>query len=255
MSAPVTTPDGPFAVAVAELPLSVYRSLETAGSILVLAAEAGWGERARAASVNGAAAVIVRDTHSLSPDEFSAARASQAPVIIERGLLRPDVVSDVVESAVGAPSLIQVECSGSSGELATVTRDAIGWGRVLAGGRLEHVAATMTSRGLCLLLERREPGLAPLRVNVLASRRSAPTWIRGTVIGADRLEITVDTARRTTVVERVVAGGRMTLPTRWESPERVLLRHAVAVVSSGVEPSDLADLEHDATLAALALAS
>jgi hypothetical protein len=164
-------------------------------------------------------------------------------------------VGDAVQHAIAAPSLVQIECSGSSGELATVTRDAIGWGRVLAGGRLEFVAATMTSRGLCVLLERREPGAAALPVTVLASRRAAPAWIRATAIGSDRLEVTIDSARRLAVVERSTAAGRTTLPTRWESPERVVLRRAIAFASTGEASSDLAELEHDAVLAAISLDS
>lgn len=255
MSIAVAAPDGPYAVAVAELPLSAHRSLERAGSIVVIDADAGWGKRARAAVGDRALAVVVRDARSLSANEFDAARAAAARVVIERGLLRADTVADAVANAIATPSLVQIECSGSSGELATVTRDAIGWGRVLAGGRLEFVAATMTSRGLCVLLERREPGAAALPVTVLASRRAAPAWIRATAIGSDRLEVTIDSARRLAVVERSTAAGRTTLPTRWESPERVVLRRAIAFASTGEASSDLAELEHDAVLAAISLDS
>lgn len=249
MSRGVNTADGPYAVAVAELPLSAHRSADRAGAVVVVPGDAGWRDAARRAEADGAAAIIVRD-----PGVIDAVRppasAGTAPIVIERVLLRSDVAFDAGQAPVPELALIQVECSGSSAEFDTVLRDAIGWARVLGGGALTLLTVTATSRGLCVLLERPavDAGDRPVAVTVLASRRAASAWIRAVAIGADRVEVTIDNARGIAAVERSTAAGRLTVPPRWESPERVVLRRAL---DAARDTDECAEWEQDATLVAL----
>jgi hypothetical protein len=255
MSTPVNTADGPYAVAIAELPLSAHRSPERTGAIIVVPGDAGWRDSVRRARDDGAAAIIVRSPGSADADEIDSSRdrGSTPPVVMERQLLRADVASDARQLSIPDLSLIQIECRGSSAEFDTVFRDAIGWARVLGGGSLDFLGVTTTSRGVCVLLERAaaDAGSRSVAVTVLASRRAAPAWIRAVAIGTDRVEVTVDNARQAVSVESATVAGRRALPPRWESVERVVLRRAIEVASAPETSHDFEEWEHDEALSVL----
>lgn len=259
MSIAVHTPDGPYAAAIAELPLSAHRSPERHAAIVVISGRAGWAGRLDEAVAAGARAVILREPEAGDLADLDAAGAAAAvPIIVDRPLLRSDLVDDVRAGAARAPALVQVECSASGAEFAAVARDAVGWARVLAGGALALEASRSTARGFSALLS--WPGddsVGGVPVSIVATRRSGTDpWIRAIALGVERTEVTIDVARGSAVVERTSEAGRVIHPTRWESAERVVVRRAIEALESESIPSrgsaGLADLDADARLAAAA---
>jgi hypothetical protein len=256
MSIPIRTADGPYAVAIAELPLSAHRSEDPTGAVVVVEARSGWGEKLVEAAAQGACGLVVRDPQAGASGDLAAANATPPalPVVVDRPLLRGDLVDDVRRGGTRAPAMVQVECSGSGADFATVARDAFGWARVLAGGPLVLVSAQPTSRGFSALLT--WPGddiAAVVPVAVLATRRAGTApWIRAIALGADRTEVTIDVARGSAVVERTSEAGRVIHPTRWESAERSVLRRALEALDEFSGQSELADLQLDTTLSAQA---
>lgn len=258
MSIAVHTPDGPYAVAIAELPLSAHRSPERHGAIVVISGRAGWAGRLDEAVAAGARAVILREPEAGDLADLDAAGAAAVPIVVDRPLLRSDLVDDVRAGAAHAPALVQVECSASGAEFAAVARDAVGWARVLAGGALALDASRSTARGFSALLSSRgDDGVGGVPVSIVATRRSGTDpWIRAIALGVERTEVTIDVARGSAVVESTSEAGRVIHPTRWESAERVVVRRAIEALESEPIPSrgsaELVDLDADARLAAAA---
>jgi len=150
-----------------------------------------------------------------------------------------------------APGALAVECHAPARTLGPALRDAIGWARVIAGAPLVRRAADVWGARTLALLES-DQGAA---VSVLAAaQQGAPSLgrVRITSIGATRVEVDADLDL---VVSLTDAAGRTVLPARFEGPERVALRRALAAARAGARPSDLAELRHDAALAAAVLAA
>ncbi len=253
MTTAVYSSDGPYIAAIAELPLSAYRSSRVAGSIVVLSGGVGWSNHLAGAVTDGALEIVVSDPHTDDADEIFAALASlpEVSIVVDRPLLRSDLVDDVRQFGTSAPILVQVECSGSGAEFATVARDALGWARVLAGGQPELTSSRSTPRGFSALLTVPASVRSPqIYVTVLATRRqgTAP-WIRAVALGTERIEVTIDLARRSAIVARAAESGRTVQPTRWESAERVVLRRALDVP---VGRNEIAELLLDTCLVARA---
>lgn len=253
---PVHAPDGPYAAATAELPLSARRSPERRGAVVVVSGRAGWAARVAEAAADGARAIVLRDPEPGHGSDLAATLDAppSVAIVVDRPLLRSDLVDDVRRSGTRAPAAVQVECSGSEAEFSTVARDALGWARVLAGGPLRLASTRSTARGFTALLtgpaDDRSVGVA---VSILATRRpgTAP-WIRAIAVGAERTEVTIDLARGSAVVESATEAGRVIHPTRWESAERVVLRRALDALETGSVPAELAELQLDTAVATAA---
>lgn len=141
----VSTADGAYRVAVAELPR-------------------------RAALGDGTGAVRIAD----------GVLEAGGSTVVARRWLRADVVAD----AAGAPARsVLVECGAAPGEVEELLRDAIGWARELAGGPLDVGECRATARGILVRLEgtrsgatvllaRREAGPSWLRVLALDTART-----------------------------------------------------------------------------------
>lgn len=256
MRVAIRTAEGPYAAAVAELPLSAHRSSDPAGAIVVLEARSGWGDQFAAVAAQGARGIVVRDPQASGSDDLATAitAAPGLPVVVDRPLLRCDLVDDVRRGGTRAPALVQVECSGSGADFATVARDALGWARVLAGGPLVLVSSQSTSRGFSALLTwAGDDVAAPVPVAVLATRRAGTApWIRAIALGAERTEVTIDVARGSAVVERASEAGRVIHPTRWESAERAVLRRALDALDGRGDRTELTELQLDTTVSARA---
>ncbi|MGN6220431.1 MAG: hypothetical protein ACTHNQ_13095 [Microbacterium sp.] len=237
-----------YRVAVAELPASSELAASAAGSIVVVRGDGHWWTIAADAIGAGAAAVVVAGPGSAPVDalEALAASAGGIPVLLDRPLLRPDMVRDVSEAlADAAPAAaLVVECHAPAAALRATLREAVGWARVVAGAPLALRTSESSGRRVLALLSSETDAAVSV---VAAAQPGAPALgrVRITTIAEKRIEIDAGLEAVVTVAD---AGGDRILPTRFEARERVALRRAVAAVRAGQPSADLADLRHDMLL-------
>ncbi|MBW9120077.1 hypothetical protein JNB63_08230 [Microbacterium trichothecenolyticum] len=249
MTTPVRTDLAPYRIAVAELPASAVASRDVDGAVAVVAGVRAWWQAAADASAGGAAAVVVAQP-AAAPVEALDALASVAdatPVVLERPLLRADVVAAIGGAFEGVPAAgaLAVECHAPDLTLAVALRDAIGWARVLAGGPLTLRAGESWGGRVLGLLETEHGAAVSI---VAAPQPGAPSLgrVRITTIAEVRVEVDADLDTALVITD---AEGRSILPARFESSERVALRRAITAVRTAERPFDLADLRHDTALA------
>lgn len=238
----VVDPTGRYHAAVAELPLSTRSAERVPGALVVIPGTAGWTDAALAASETGAAALVVAEPEFVPAAELrSLAQGLHIPLIIERPLLRADVAKDAIDRRAGeSPRVLAVDGGAGAAGLLSVTRDAVGWLRVLAGGGL----AVASSDGALALLQT-EAGIAGT-LTVTVTARPGPGWIRAHALGETITDVEIDgRAARVTTASAV---GRLTSPTRFESSERLALRRAVAVLADRDRSDDLGELLADTDL-------
>ncbi|MFB7893735.1 hypothetical protein ACFC1I_16165 [Microbacterium sp. NPDC056044] len=255
MTTPVRTDLDAYRVAVAELPESAVASRDVEGAVVVVPGADAWWVVASDAITAGAAAVVVARP-AVGPIEALDALASLAgavPVVVERPLLRADMVAAAGASIeeLPAPGALVVECHAPARTLGPALRDAIGWARVIAGTPLApRTTESWGGRVLALL----ESGLGSAVSIAVALQPGAPSpgRLRITSIAATRVEVDADLD---TVVAVTDATGRRILPARFESSERVALRRAISAVRTAERPSDLADLRHDTGLSVALLSA
>jgi hypothetical protein len=237
-----------YQAAIAELPLHTREAQDAAGAVVVIAGDAPWGDGVRRAAAAGARAVIVSRPAAVPAADIRALRAElgSLPIIVERLLLRSDAASDVAAArAVTGSSevrLIVVDAAAPVAEAGVVLRDAIAWARVLSGGALAWHAA---SGGLALS-DGRESGDVPVALSVIEVDAGA-SWIRAQALGEVRSELGATAGRA--VISTTGEHGAVVAPTRFETPQRLALRRAIAALESGEEPPDLEELATDAALA------
>ena len=240
----VVAPAGAYRATVAELPLSARPGDGPAGAVVVVSGDRGWPDAVRAAEEAGARAVVVADPGPAPLAEVQRlTRHTRIAVVLERPLLRADAAEDAQSARTAQaggvmPRTIVLDAAASAGRLSVIARDAVGWGRVLAGGQ----APTLVSadRGLALL-ETADGTSLPL--SVVATRRPGRGWVRAQALGEVLIEVEVE--RRASSIAVATAAGRFVLPTRFESSERLALRRAVAAAEARERPSDLNDLIAD----------
>lgn len=255
MTTPVRTDLDAYRIAVAELPGSAIVSPDVKGAIAVVPGDDVWWVAASDAIAAGAAAVVVAQP-AVAPLEDLEALASlvgATPVIVERPLLRADVVAAVGASVQTLPAAgaLAVECHAPARTLGPALRDAIGWARVIARAPLAPLAAESWGGRVLALLES-EQGASVSIVAAAQSGAPVPGRVRITSIAGTRVEVDADLD---IVVSLTDAAGRGILPARFESSERVALRRAISAVRTAERSSDLADLRHDAALAAAVLSA
>ncbi|MGU3644285.1 hypothetical protein ACLBXX_04905 [Microbacterium sp. C23T] len=250
MTTPVRTDLDAYRVAVAELPESAVASRDVEGALVVVPGADAWWVAASDAIAAGAAAVVVAQP-AVVPIEALDALASLAgatPVIVERPLLRADMVAaaGVSIEELPAPGALVVECHAPARTLGPALRDGIGWARVIVGAPLAP-RTTESWGGRVLALFESEQGSAVSIVAAVQPGAPSPGRVRITSIAPTRVEVDADLD---TVVAITDAAGRGILPALFESSERVALRRAISAVRTAERPSDLAELRHDTALAA-----
>lgn len=254
-----------YAVAAAELPRSVRVSDSPLGAIVTLVGEGRWDLGVEKACAAGAAAVIVDSPAAGSAGldlDLVVELSSRMPVVLARPRLRSDVASDALAArglapearaaeGLGGPARISIDCVASTAGYGSILCDAVGWARTLAGVPLEIASAGDTGQSLtALLLSDSRAGASSPAVTILAARReNGIEWLRAEVVGATRTEVVVQGRMHSAEVERADAEGRLRLPTRFESSERLALRRAIAAVRNGSLPADADQLRSDARVA------
>lgn len=247
----ILAPAGPYRAAVAELPLSARLIDAAANAIVVVPGGGRWVDVVREAAETGALAVVVADPELVpAADVRDLAERTRIPVIVERPLLRMDVAADARATHGGgerwaAPHALVLEGGASEARLGVVARDAVGWARVLTGSAPTLLAA---DRGLAVM----DGAGVPVSVSVVTTRRPGGGWIRAQALGVVVTDVEIE--GRVFRVSSSSAAGRLILPTRFESSERLALRRALSAVAAGDVSGDLAELAADTALAESILA-
>jgi hypothetical protein len=238
-----------YRAAVAELPLRTRLGDRAADAVVVVPGETGWVHRALVAAESGARAIVVADPEPAPVAELrQLAERIRVPLVIERPLLRTDAAHDATDAAArtdGAPRSRAIVLDGGApaARLHVVARDAIGWGRVLAG---QAPVLRSAARGLALL---EGPDGIALTLSVVATRRPGRGWIRAQVLGEVLTD--VDVEGRSCRIAASTVDGQTIAPTRFESSERLAVRRAIEALEAGAaieadeRPGDLADLISD----------
>ncbi|MDN3496460.1 hypothetical protein QL996_11010 [Planococcus sp. APC 4015] len=232
---------GPYRAAVAELPLRTRATGRAAGAIAVIPGAEGWVDAALVAARTGAAAVVVADpVFTASAELYRLADAPGIPLIVERPLLRADLVRIVIGTRADAPARVVVaDAAAPRGRARHVARDAVGWLRVLCG---DDLAVVRESGGLALL---EGPSDVPVTLSVAETTRPGRGWIRVQALGevVTDMDVEGDDAR----VSTSTSDGCLVSPRRYESSERLALRRAVEALQ-GTWPRDLDELSADTEL-------
>ncbi|WP_120493735.1 hypothetical protein [Microbacterium phyllosphaerae] len=244
----VTGATAGYAAALAELPLRARATSTASGAVVVVDGASGWPGRAVEAVRRGAVAVLVGNPVSTDPAEIGdlEAVAEGAPVVLDRPWLRADLVAD---AAVAVPARqLTVDAAGAAPAMGELTRDAVGWLRVLGGGDLVLRTAAALPHGLIALLEEPASGTtAALTVSALVGR--GRPRLRALAVGQTRIEVDLDAATDVRSVESSSADGVLRLPRRHESGERLALRRAIDAALKGTLPADVREFRHDVLLA------
>lgn len=238
-----------YRVAAAELPQSVRLVSHAADAIVVVPGSHRWLQTACAAFAADAAGVIVSDPGPFDERDVADLQDAAAgrPVIVDRPLLRADVIASVM--AEGAPSYATVEVATARRRRTAVVRDAAGWMRVLLGGRCDAVSADRTASAVLALLQSEGAGGPGTLTATTIAGTDEGAWIRAVAVAATRIEVVVDEADSRASVEVATEDGVRRAARRFESHERLSLRRAIEALASGDHSTDLADLRADDVVA------
>ncbi|WP_404429520.1 hypothetical protein LG299_09360 [Microbacterium lacus] len=243
----VLCPEGPYRVAIAELPLSAQPTDRPDGAIVVVPGAAAWPDAVLAAAQAGAAAIVVADPVFLSAIEIQRVIDEVGiPVIVERPLLRPDVSAaapaarETASEASRPARMVVVDATARRSALGAVARDAVGWARVLMSEELEVVAV-----GGAQALLVAASGLSAA-ISVAVTARPGSGRIHAQALGEVITDVVVEgsAVRMSTSTE----AGRLIAPAVFESSERLALRRALAAVG-GASIRDLEELAADTVTA------
>lgn len=246
-----------YRAAVAGLPLSLHRVDDPRGAIAIVSGSRGWAERSVTALRAGAAAIAIADPVTADDADIAGladladmagAAANRVPIVLDRPRIRADAAVDAVASA--SPRYTTADVAATSSELDAVVRDAVGWLRMLTGGRLVLRAGERSTHGLLALLEEPISGVsATMTASVLAGRGNSR--LRAQAVGETRVEVDIDAAVDILAVDISTVQGTRRVPRRREAHERLALRRAVAALEQAEGVDDLEEFRHDAMLAAL----
>ena len=236
-----------YSAALAGLPLRAREADLPAGAVAVVGGKDG-GRAAFDALAAGATGLIITASSSLSA---AAARliaaAGSVPVIVDRPLLRPDLVEQAIAGREGAAALVataELRATGADAEGAL--RDAIGWSRALAGDSFGVVAAGGTPARFGALLESVVRRIPLVLTVTKATRPAGSPELHLAVLGETRSEVRLDPAAGIARVVTVDADGERIAAARREAGERLALRRCLDAVEQGVRTDDLAELAADA---------
>ncbi|ALX66617.1 hypothetical protein [Microbacterium sp. XT11] len=236
----IRTTSPAFRAAVAELAPSV-RLLDEPGAVEVVDGRGAWWERA--AKIDRAAGIVIDEPDPAPAAAHADVASLPFPVVVLRRRLRPDVVAD---AELDAPRHVTVDAWGGRSGAAALLRDAVGWARVLAGGRLRLVARAEAPAATTLALA----GPAGVGASVLrAVGGGVGGMLVATALDARRTEVRVDSARRIVEVAFDDVDGRVIRAPRRESAERLALRRILAAIDAGTDPGDRVELAADDAIA------
>ena len=240
-----------YRIATAELPLRARLTSSAAGAMVAIQGDRRWVQAARAALASDAAGVIISDPGPFDVDDCAELEDSAAgrPIIVDRPLLR----ADVIESAVARmlPSYVAVDVAAAAGRRARTAREAVGWMRVLTGGRCEVLSVDRTASAGLMLVQRTDAAVFGALTATTITGADEGAWIRALAVAETRVEVLVDEANARASVDVAAADGVLQLPRRFETHERLSLRRAIAALASSDPVTDLADLRADAAAAGL----
>lgn len=212
-----------------------------------------WWERLHEGLRGDALAFLIANPIEAPPDRIAALseRAQSRPVIVERPLLRADIAEAAHRARDSSqPLMVVVECSAGSLHLPVVTRDAVGWIRILTGGCLD-VRTSLRTATTCVahLAPRGKPGPpAVLTANRVDAQETA-AFLSAIALGERRVEVTIDSVSGRTTVSTFTAAGRQVSLPRYEESARLSIRRAVEAVAAGSFPADLDELLSDSRAA------
>lgn len=235
---PVWTDLAAYRAAVAELaPLVRLADADESGVLRVVDGRGAWWDRLE--RLTDALGVVVDEPHPAPASAHERLRTLDVPVVVARRRLRADVVASIVPTPAAH---VVVDAWGAASEAAVLLRDAVGWGRVLAGGPLDVVAHDATRTADVLALVRGAVGVSVTRASGGSGVGDALTAV---ALGPRRVEVRIDSAAATIHVETDDVEGRSIAAPKREAAERVALRRLRDAVATGVRGSDLAELAHD----------
>lgn len=245
-----------YAVALAGMPLHAHEAREPRGAVAVVGGRDG---RAGVDALEaGAVGLVITDAQWLSAADARAivSAAGSVPVIVDRPLLRPDMLEQAVAGRRGAPALmVTAEVRTPDADAEGALRDVLGWARGLAGDSFEVVTAGGTRTRFGALLESTS-GRLPLVLTVTKATRDARSpELHVTVLGETRSEVRLDPRAGVADVRTVDGDGDLVAPTRHEGRERVALRRCLEALRGGVRPDDLPEFAGDAETSARLTAS
>jgi len=250
----LTTTLAGYRAAAAELSGRV-RLIAESGDIVAVSGDPSGLDIARRVTERGVRAVII-DRPRLASDDLGALRATGVAVILNRPALRADDAGDASPSTTA--SAVSVQAHVARGALRGMLTDAVGWGRVLAAGPLALRAAG--SEGgrdggeRAVLADLTAPGRTG--VALIASERlgtRGEARLRATVVAPERVDVVWSDG--VALVTRSTRAGTLAVPRRWESPERLALRRALAALEGEAAIDDVDDWNHDAGIARAILAA
>ena len=208
--------------------------------------DVGWVDEALEVAAGGALAVVVaRPAFAPAAEIRRLQDGAGVPVVVDRTLLRPDSAEDAAagrskEEGWSAPRLLVADGSAPHALVPVVTRDAVGWLRLLAGDDLDLVAAD----GALALLQ--TSGAIAASLSIVATARPGGGSFRVRALGEVLTELEVDGNR--TRIRTSTSRGSLAAPARFESSARLTVRRALAAVDSGEPADDLRALAADTEL-------
>lgn len=238
-----------YRVATAELPLSARLVSRVEGAIVVVQGDHRWAQVAITAFDGGAAAVIISDPGSVDDDQCAGLQeaALGRPIIVDRPLLRADL-AETASAHLPLPNYVAVDLAAAPGRRALATREAVGWMRVLAGGRCEVQSAYRTPSAGLVLVQRMDAAVSGVLTSTTLAGADEGAWIRAVAVAETRVEVVIDEADARASVDVATVDGVLRMARRFETSERLSLRRAIAAVSSSDAVTDLADLRADASV-------
>ncbi|HEY8590496.1 MAG TPA: hypothetical protein VIL55_13215, partial [Naasia sp.] len=121
-------------------------------------------------------------------------------------------------------------------DLGGALRDLVAWARILAGPlEVENSRADAGSASALLLAAR-----TPVLVRVAVGSVPRP-FLRVTALGETGVDVVIDELGGRSAITVAASSGSRVLPRRFETPERLTLRAAVADLVGSADPSDSAD--------------
>lgn len=236
-----------FAVAVAALPERTVAASGPNGAVAVVGG-VQWWTAARRALDEGAIGLILTNLSVIATDDLGELAAVPVPVVIDRALLRADLVDQAVAARAGSPArLVNVDVSASARAMPEALRDAVGWAREVCGP-LRVAAGSWTGRNGVVLLETRDAG-CPVALT-LSAMRPEGRWpvLHVSVLGETRTEVLLDPAAARARVSTTTAEGELAAPALREARQRHAVRRLLDALAGGEAPRDVEGIVHDITI-------
>lgn len=233
-----------FAIAIDALPERT-RAAASPGGAVALVGGAQWWPAARRARDEGAIGLVLTDLAEVDLDQLAGLAAVPVPVVIDRALLRTDLVDQAVTARGGSTGrLVNIDVSASAATMHEALRDAVGWARELCGP-LRTTAVSWAGSSGVVLLETRDAAL-PVALT-LSTMRPEGRWpvLQVSVLGETRTSVLLDPAAARACVTTTTAESERLAPALREARERVVIRRILGALATGGSPCDVDGICHD----------